>query len=72
MLQDGHGSVRLQFLHGTVRAVPVFGADGSSLERVFLFYYCFKKTPNPPTLAFFLGKSKGNPEKRKEFLFAEP
>ena len=28
------GSVRLRFVHGTV---PVFGSDGSSLERVFLF-----------------------------------
>ena len=24
------GSVRLRFSHGTVRAVPVFGSDGSS------------------------------------------
>ena len=27
------GSVRLRFVHGTVRAVPVFGSDGSSGER---------------------------------------
>ena len=27
-------SVRLQFVHGTVRVVPVFGSDGSSGERV--------------------------------------
>ena len=32
------GSVRLRFVHGTVRAVPVFGSDGSLLERVF---FCF-------------------------------
>ena len=31
--QVGPGSVRLRFLHGMVRAVPVFGSDGSSLER---------------------------------------
>ena len=29
------GSVRLRFAHGTVRAVPVFGSDGSCAERVF-------------------------------------
>ena len=28
------GSVRLRFAHGTVRAVLVFGSDGSSAERV--------------------------------------
>ena len=26
---------RLQFLHGTVRAVPVFGSDGSSEDGFF-------------------------------------
>ena len=24
----GHGSVRIRFVHGTVRAVPVIGSDG--------------------------------------------
>ena len=34
-------SVRLRFVDGTVRTVPVFGSDGSSLERFFfLFQYC--------------------------------
>ena len=32
--QVGHGSVRLRLAHGTVRAVPVFGSDSSSGERV--------------------------------------
>ena len=32
-MQRGHGSVRIGFVHGTVRAVPVFGSDGSSVER---------------------------------------
>ena len=32
------GSVRLRFGDGTVRAVPVFGSDGSSKEGVFV---CF-------------------------------
>ena len=31
-LAAGPGSVRLPFVHGTVRAVLVFGSDGSSLE----------------------------------------
>ena len=31
--QGGHGSVRLRFVHGTVRAVPAFGSDGSYGER---------------------------------------
>ena len=30
------------------------------------------KGPDPPTLAFLTKKSKGNPEKNKGFLFAEP
>ena len=38
-VQGALGSARLQFVHGTVRAVPIFGSDGSSLERGFL---CFK------------------------------
>ena len=33
-LQGGPGSVRLRFVHGTVRAVPVFGSDDCSAERV--------------------------------------
>ena len=38
------GSVRLRFLHGTVRAVPVVGSDGSSLEGVLcMFQYCFDR-----------------------------
>ena len=37
------GSVRFQFVHETVQAVPIFGSDSSSLERGFsvstlLFY----------------------------------
>ena len=36
------GLVRLRLVHGTVRAVP-FGSDGSSLERDFLFQYCFNR-----------------------------
>ena len=37
IFQDGPGSVRFGcgFGCGTVRAVPVFGSDGSSGERVF-------------------------------------
>ena len=31
------GSVRLQCVHGAVRAVPVFGSDGSSGEGVALY-----------------------------------
>ena len=31
-------SVRLRFVHGTVRAVPVFGSDGSSGERVSRYF----------------------------------
>ena len=31
------GSVRLRFVYGTVRAVPVFGSDGSSGERVYRY-----------------------------------
>ena len=30
-------SVRLRFVHGRARTVPVFASDGSSLERVFCF-----------------------------------
>ena len=35
--QGGPGSVqvRLRFMHRMVRAVPVLGSDGSSLERAF-------------------------------------
>ena len=32
---QGEGSIRLRFARGTVRAVPAFGSDGSSGERVF-------------------------------------
>ena len=36
------GSARLRLVHGTVRAVPFFGSDRSSLERaVFLSQYRF-------------------------------
>ena len=39
-LQGGPGSVRLRFGCGTVRAVPVFGSDGSSGEKSFsVFQY---------------------------------
>ena len=44
--RHGSGSVWLRFLHGTVRAVPVFGSDGSSLESVFsvtALVYCFNR-----------------------------
>ena len=36
--QGGHGSVRLRFVHGTFRAVPVFGSNGSSRERVSRYF----------------------------------
>ena len=32
LMQGGHGSVQLRFMHGTVRVVPVCSSDGSSLE----------------------------------------
>ena len=35
-LEDGSGLVRLRFVYGTVRAVPVFGSDGSSLKKGFV------------------------------------
>ena len=34
------GSVRLRFGVGTVRAVPVFGSGGSSVE---VFFLCFSR-----------------------------
>ena len=33
--QGGPDLIRLRFAHGTVRAVLVFGSDGSSLEKFF-------------------------------------
>ena len=41
--QGGPGSVRLRFVHGTVRAVPVFGSGASTLQRAFLFQYCLNR-----------------------------
>ena len=36
--QGGHGSVRLRFVHGTVRAVLVFGSEGSFGEMVSRYF----------------------------------
>ena len=39
-VQGGHGSVRLRFGEGRVRAVPVFGSGGSSAKGGFsVFQY---------------------------------
>ena len=37
-MHGGPGSVRLPFVHGTVRTVPVFGSDASCEKRISL---CF-------------------------------
>ena len=42
------GSVPLQFVHGTARAVPVFGSDGSSGERVLGTSVQFKQKGTVP------------------------
>ena len=36
--QGGHSSVRLRFVHGMFRAVPVLGSDGSFGERVSRYF----------------------------------
>ena len=59
MKQGGPGSVplRLRLAHGTVRAVPAFGSDGSSLESVYLFPYCSQQTATVPVPVRFLQKN---------------
>ena len=42
-LQSGRGSVRLRFVHGTVRVVPVFGSDSSCGKGFSVLQYSFKK-----------------------------
>ena len=48
--KGGPGSFRLLFVHGTVRAVPVFGSDGSPLERFFSLRICFSIFSDNPLI----------------------
>ena len=41
--QGGLGSVRLRFMHGTIRVVPVFGFDGSSGKGFFSVSILFNR-----------------------------